>query len=177
MAATWTEGDAVKKLSAVAVALALAMVAAAVTLPPAIASPEDELQAVRAATAPYHSVEQALSAGYVAPPECVASPMGGMGYHFENPALMEDSILDATRPEMLLYARKSNGKLELVAVEYYLEADQASGMPQLFGQAFQGPMPAHHPGMETHYDLHVWLWEDNPSGTFAEWNPNVSCPA
>jgi hypothetical protein len=41
---------------------------------------------------------------------------------------------------------------------------------------FQGPMPAHHPGMTTHYDLHVWLWKHNPTGMFAEWNPNVRCP-
>ena len=37
-------------------------------------------------------------------------------------------------------------------------------------------MPAHHPGQETHYDLHVWLWKHNPSGLFAEWNPSVTCP-
>jgi hypothetical protein len=23
--------------------------------------------------------------------------------------------------------------------------------------------------------LHVWLWKHNPSGLFADWNPNVSC--
>jgi len=21
----------------------------------------------------------------------------------------------------------------------------------------------------------VWAWKDNPNGTFANWNPNVSC--
>ncbi len=46
----------------------------------------------------------------------------------------------------------------------------------LFGQTFQGPMRAHHPGMEKHYDLHVWLWKENPEGLFAEWNPDVTCP-
>lgn len=25
-------------------------------------------------------------------------------------------------------------------------------------------------------DLHAWIWKHNPSGTFAEWNPNVRCP-
>jgi hypothetical protein len=25
------------------------------------------------------------------------------------------------------------------------------------------------------YLLHVWLWRSNPSGLFADWNPNVSC--
>ena len=23
--------------------------------------------------------------------------------------------------------------------------------------------------------LHVWIWEDNPSGIFADWNPRVTC--
>ena len=30
---------------------------------------------------------------------------------------------------------------------------------------------------EPHYDLHVWLFRDNPNGTFAPFNPNVSCAA
>jgi hypothetical protein len=25
--------------------------------------------------------------------------------------------------------------------------------------------------------LHVWLYRDNPSGIFADWNPRVSCAA
>jgi hypothetical protein len=28
---------------------------------------------------------------------------------------------------------------------------------------------------EPHYDLHVWLYRDNPNGMFAQFNPNVSC--
>jgi hypothetical protein len=23
--------------------------------------------------------------------------------------------------------------------------------------------------------LHVWIWEPNPSGLFADWNPSVTC--
>ena len=165
-----------KRLMLVVAALTLALGASAVALPVAVASP-DALDSVRAATARYHSLEQARKAGYLAPPECVASPFGGMGYHFENPALMQDGTLDPEQPEILLYAAKANGQLELVGVEYYMEADRVSSVPQLFGQSFQGPMPAHHPGMETHYDLHVWLWQDNPNGLFALWNPTVTCPA
>jgi len=36
-------------------------------------------------------------------------------------------------------------------------------------------MPGHHPGMPVHYDLHVWLWQDNPMGMFALFNPTVTC--
>jgi hypothetical protein len=25
------------------------------------------------------------------------------------------------------------------------------------------------------YELHVWAWKDNRSGTFADWNPAVAC--
>jgi len=27
-----------------------------------------------------------------------------------------------------------------------------------------------------HYDLHAWIWEENPTGMFQDFNPNVSCP-
>ena len=27
-----------------------------------------------------------------------------------------------------------------------------------------------------HWSLHVWRWKDNPSGQFAAFNPDVSCP-
>ena len=141
-------------------------------------SVESQLQQVKAATARYHSIQQAIADGYLPPPPggCIVSPAGAMGYHFENPALMEDATIDPLRPEMLLYERTPNGKFRLIGVEYYIQADQASTAPVLFGQRFQGPMPAHHPGMEAHYDLHAWIWKENPSGLFAEWNPDVTCP-
>jgi hypothetical protein len=137
---------------------------------------------LKAATASYHSLTQAIGAGYWpgptpdSPGECVSSPEGAMGYHFENQALMTDGVLRADQPEILLYERKTNGKYSLTGVEYYVEADQTAVTPVLFGQAFQGPMPPHHPGQEVHYDLHAWVWTDNPSGTFAQWNPDVTCP-
>ena len=28
---------------------------------------------------------------------------------------------------------------------------------------------------EPHYELHVWLYEDNPAGLFAQFNPRVDC--
>ena len=38
------------------------------------------------------------------------------------------------------------------------------------------PMLGHIPGMPPHYDLHVWVWQPNPDGMFAIWNPKVTCP-
>ena len=157
----------------------VALVTAAIWLPTAGAG-DDPLQAVKAATARYNSVEQALKDGYVGEPVCVASPAGGMGYHYGNPALMADDAIDPERPEVLVYAPKPNGNLELVAVEYWKrDADgsllTSGDRPSLFGQPFDGPMPGHNPTMPVHYDLHVWIYEANPRGTFAPFNPDVSC--
>ena len=36
--------------------------------------------------------------------------------------------------------------------------------------------PPMKPPFGQHYELHVWLFQHNPSGMFASWNPTVSCP-
>lgn len=142
-----------------------------------------ELQEVRAAVARYHSFGQAEQDGYAirAGEPCVASPLGTMGVHALNAALMADDAIDPARPEILLYVPNENGSLKLVGVEYWkADADQnlatADDRPSLFGQSFQGPMPGHNPTMPIHYDLHAWVAEENPSGAFAMFNPVVSCP-
>lgn len=139
-----------------------------------------ELQQVRAALAKYHSVELAERAGYIPTSPCEQSPAGAMGIHYLNPALLAPGI-DPLQPEVLLYLPDRNGNLKLVGVEYFsVAADQTmqddSDRPSVFGQPFHGPMLGHAPGMPVHYDLHVWLYEANPSGVFASWNPAISCP-
>jgi hypothetical protein len=147
----------------------------------AMAAPADELQAVKAAMARYHSFEQAQKDGYsIVGEPCVASPLGTMGIHAENGEMMADPAIDPLRPELLLYVPKPNGKLQLVGIEYWkADADQnlatAGDRPSLFGVPFDGPMPGHNPTMPIHYDLHVWLYADNPSGMFAPFNPTLSC--
>jgi hypothetical protein len=151
----------------------------------------DDVQAVRAEVARYHSVEQAQRVGYVFDEHepCVTAPPapvpptgpGTMGIHALNPALLDDPAIDPLRPELLLYVPKEKGKLQLVGVEYMRRAaDQTppideSDRPSLFGQAFQGPMPEHAPGMGWHYDLHVWLFAEHPNGLFAMFNSALSC--
>ena len=139
-----------------------------------------ELQAVREATAKFHSVDQALAAGYVPASPCEKSPAGTMGIHYVNPRLLAPGLEPLT-PEILIYLPNADGSLKLVAVEYMkIDADQNlatdSDRPFLFGQAFQGPMLGHNPTMPIHYDLHVWIHESNPNGVFAQWNPAISCP-
>ncbi len=133
-----------------------------------------QLAAVRRATAKYHDVSKAIADGYLPAPHCVGVPgVGGMGYHYVKPSLTRDLALDPLQPELLLYVPSGNG-LRLVGVEYFVAA-VGQPTPSLFGRPFDGPMPGHEPGMPTHYDLHVWLWQTNPNGIFAALNPNVEC--
>jgi hypothetical protein len=136
---------------------------------------------LKAATARYHSVRLALADGFVATEECAELPgVGGMGFHYVHPERLADGIIDASRPEILVYTEATNGKLRLAAVEWFaVDPDQDlstdEGRPTLFGHEFDGPMPGHEPGMPVHFDLHAWIWQDNPAGTFAPWNPAVTC--
>lgn len=139
------------------------------------------LAQVRQATAKYHDVGTAIADGYLPTEHCIAAPgVGGMGYHYINPALISDPSVDPLKPEVLLYAPKKNGELKLVGVEYFVvDADQDlttdEDRPDLFGVPFYGPMEGHEPGMPVHYDLHAWIFKGNPDGVFADFNPRVSC--
>ncbi len=145
---------------------------------------QKDLALVRQATEKFHDVDAAIAAGYVATPSCVSAPgVGTMGFHYINPGLAMDPAINLTQPELLLYIPSGN-KLKLVAVEYFMGIGAPDApipanpppAPVLFGRAFDGPMLGHEPGMPPHYDLHVWLWQANPDGVFAQFNPNLSCP-
>jgi hypothetical protein len=170
------------------VGLALLFAAGAVALAATLAvatdagaSPPDALQAAKAASARYHSVQQALADGYSGVGEpCVEIPGAAMGIHYVNGALIADGVIDPARPEILLYVPDEKGDLKLAGVEYFqVDADQdlatAGDRPSIFGQPFDGPMPGHSPTMPVHYDLHVWFWQPNTSGLFAPFNPGASC--
>jgi hypothetical protein len=141
-----------------------------------------ELREVRRATRAFRDVKAAEAAGYEAEGPCAADPKyGGMGIHYGNPELVADGELDITRPEILVYQPTRSGELRLGAVEYFqADADQDlatdDDRPSLFDMPFDGPMLGHNPKMPIHYDLHVWLYRDNPAGMFAMWNPLVRCP-
>ncbi len=170
-------GVLVTSLALVAATLAAMLLAPAIILAAPGETDTEALQQlaqVRRATAKYHNVETALADGYIAAPHCVEHPvLGGMGYHYVNPSLL-DGTLDPLKPELLLYAPSGNGGVRLVGVEYMVPY-MGQEHPSLFGRKFDGPMPGHEPGMPTHYDLHAWIWQANPNGTFSQFNPNVSC--
>jgi hypothetical protein len=140
-----------------------------------------DLQKVRAAVAKYHDYANAVADGYsLAGEPCVSSPDGAMGVHAANQGLIRAGVLDPLRPNVLLYMPRKDGSLDLIGVEYMrVDADQNletdGDRPSLFGHAFQGPMLGHNPTMPIHYDLHVWVVDNNPSGTFAQFNPDFHC--
>lgn len=141
-----------------------------------------ELESVREATTVYTDPEAAEEAGYQPTEACVTNPEGegAMGLHYVNPELMQNEALSPTEPAVLVYA-PTGEDIELAAVEWVApDADQDlstdDDRPSLFGQDFDGPMEGHEPGQPIHYDLHAWLFKDNPDGVFEMWNPDVSCP-
>lgn len=135
---------------------------------------KSELDWVWEANASFQSVSAAEVAGYVNVNvgECVASPEGAMGYHFVNFDLV-DLELTWLEPEILVYIPDGAGGLRLGAVEYAVPIEPWDALydapPEVLGQTLSA-----NPVLGL-YVLHVWLYEDNPTGVFADWNPNVSC--
>jgi hypothetical protein len=163
-------------------AMAIVLVA---TPSPANAGAED-LSTARAATAGFHQIESATSAGYgefrdrndIA---CIASSAGVMGIHYVKGPLVGDGTVNAATPEALVYQPQPNGKLRLVAVEYIViradwDAAHAS-RPSLFGESFTLVFEGNRYNLPDFYELHAWIWEHNPSGTFADFNPRGTCGA
>jgi hypothetical protein len=125
---------------------------------------------------------------------------GTMGIHYvrmdllgingpPNPRVSGTSThTDFNKPAILIYEPEADGSLELVAVEnlVFTKPWEAAGNKKR--PSFQG-VPYNYMAdvpetkideghmFEPHYDLHVWLYRDNPAGMFAQFNPDVSCAA
>ena len=143
------------------------------------AVPAKLVQLVRDATRQFINVNAATAAGYQPFLGCVSGPdHGAMGFHYVNGPLVGDGLLDASRPEVLIY-EASGGGLQLVGVEFVVLADpwlaSHSSPPVLEGQSFQFVSFPNRYGLPAHFELHVWAWRENPNGAFVDWNNNVTC--
>lgn len=130
---------------------------------------------VRQATARFHDVEEAIRAGYVVqfPAGCAASAAGAQGFHYLNPTLAADAVVDPLAPELLMYEPAPNGRLELVGVDYVIpySVRLRSTMPKptVLGVDMLNNDPL------SVWALHIWSRRPNADGMFAAWNRDVSC--
>ena len=156
--------------------------------PMAAAKLSPELLAVRTALDKYNDPYVAVRDGYFSTVACIDFPHGGqdgpvvykpgaMGVHFLNTSNIGPQ-LDPAKPQVLIY-EPVGGRLKLVAAEWFMPKQVAAGKaPTIFGQTLLGPMYGHEPIMPKeleHYDLHVWLWKENPKGVFESTNSAVKC--
>jgi len=146
-----------------------------------------QIEALRKAMEKYKDYKVAVRDLYLSTVGCVhysgekmaghmEYPKGAMGVHFVNVTI--GGAPDPMKPNVLIYEPVGK-ELQLVAVEWLvpLKADTKE-RPSLFGRRFDGPMEGHEPLIPqqyVHYDLHAWLFKNNPLGMFMPTNPDVSC--
>jgi len=122
---------------------------------------------------------------------------GAMGIHHFRPDLLgitttqprvdgTGTHTDFLKPGVLIYEPQADGSLQLVAVEnlVFEKSWKAAGNaapPNSFGfdwvHMVNDPATevdeAH--GFEPHYELHAWVFRDNPNGPFEPFNPTATC--
>ena len=138
--------------------------------------------AVRESTARFHDVQVAEAEGYTLMFGCVSGPdSGAMGLHYVNASLIGDDVVDATRPEIVIYEPLPNGRKRLIGADFLVLKDvwdaTHSSPPELMGQLFHLFEAPNRFGLPAFYTLHVWAWKENSTGTFVNWHSNVSCDA
>jgi hypothetical protein len=138
------------------------------------------IKIVQDATDRFQNVAAAEAEGYVLQFGCVSGPdSGAMGLHYVNGKLVQKGVIDATRPQIVIYEPTATGDLKLIGADYLVLADQwnarHAGPPQLMGQLFHLFETPNRFGLPAFYTLHVWAWKDNPNGAFVNWHPDVSC--
>jgi hypothetical protein len=148
---------------------------------------------------PFKNVSYALSQGYIQASPCEAHPtLGAMGHHYVNPRLLgltapvngrvngNGTYTSVNPPPILLYVPDGQGGLRLAGIELLVFAaawDAANNHPPMYrGREYNymadNPDTPNHDEAHNfmpHYDLHIWLFDHNPSGLYAQWNPALSC--
>ena len=181
-----------------ALAFSSALIAATASADVPRTQPDQSLQQLARELEPYKSVAYARSHGYVQGSGCEAHPtLGTMGHHYVNPRLLgltapvngrvngTGTYTGVEPPAVLLYLPDGQGGLKLVGIELlvFAQAWDASNKrpPSYRGREYNymadnpaTPQDEAH-GFMPHYDLHIWLFQHNPSGLYAQWNPSISC--
>jgi hypothetical protein len=122
---------------------------------------------------------------------------GAMGIHYFRPDMLgitateprvdgKGTHTDFLNPSIVIYEPQADGSLELVAVEnlVFMESWKAAGhdgAPTSHGHEWEAMVDdpatevdeAH--GFQPHYELHAWVFRENPNGPFEPFNPNVTC--
>jgi hypothetical protein len=101
------------------------------------------LKVVRQNTEKYKDVTAAEADGYALLFGCVSGPdSGAMGMHFVNLDLVASGVIDATRPQIVIYEPTPEGRLRLIGADFLVIASDwdkghpGQGAPQLMGQLF-----------------------------------------
>jgi hypothetical protein len=175
-----------------------------VELKKASATQNKILAEIKSATAKYHDLDAAIADGYQLDPHCVEHPvLGAMGHHAVNWSRIGPAVVPS-EPGVLVYEPMKNGKYRLVAVEFLVPADpldesNADEPPPMLGEVafddhrqmtdlldeFDNPVLDENGEVVQvnakggppfpHYQLHVWVWKNNPNGMYFPFNPNVRC--
>jgi hypothetical protein len=137
---------------------------------------------VRGATAQYVDINVATHEGFVPATPCVSGPnAGAMGVHLVQLSRLFSGVLSAEQPQALIYEPMADGAMRLVGVEFIvLEAkwvanNPGGGVPALDGNLLNYVGAPNRYGLPAFYEIHVWAWQQNPQGSYADWNTRVSC--
>jgi hypothetical protein len=137
---------------------------------------------VYAAVKRFKDINVATGEGWVQGTPCVSGPdHGAMGVHFILQERVQKAVLKADQPEALIYEPLDNGNFRLVGVEFIILADvwqtnnPGAGPPALEGNLLNFVDMPNRYGLPPFYEIHVWAFEHNPNGSFADWNNRVTC--
>jgi hypothetical protein len=160
-------------------------VALALLLLPQIAAADGTtplVDKVRGATARYVDINVAFKEGFVVATPCVSGPdTGAMGVHLVLPARINSGVLNPQQPQALIYEPMADGAMRLVGVEFivlenvWAPNNPANSVPALEGNLLNYIAAPNRYGLPAFYEIHVWAWEDNPKGSYADWNTHVTC--
>ncbi len=136
---------------------------------------------VRNATEQYLEISTALGDQFVAATPCVSGPdTGAMGVHFIRLDRVTKLVLDAKQPQALIYEPMPDGAMRLVGVEFIVldakwTAAHPNTVPALEGNLLNYIGAPNRYGLPAFWEIHVWAWQQNPKGSYADWNTNVTC--